>query len=492
MTGALAQASALCDLAAGLVAGTAWAPAVEDLRARLHGPLRLALAGRVKAGKSTLLNTLVGERLAATDAGECTRVVTWYRRGDSYEVRAVGPTGEASDLSFRRVDGSLLIDLDGLATEELTRIEVAWPARALDSVTLIDTPGLASLDDSNSMRTVDFFALEQDRPGDADAVIYLMRHLHRRDAEFLGAFLDRSVAGASPVNAVAVLSRADEVGACRPDAMESARRIANRYQENPEVRALCTTVVPVAALLAETGLTLREEEAAALRAIASTPDEVLEPMLWSADGFCDPPSSDVTVELRRSLLLRLGMYGLSLATAEIRAGNVTTATELSRLLVEASGLAELRSLIDGLFMPRAQLLKARSTLAGLRGLARSISSVDAGAAGRIESEVERVEVSTPEFAQLRLVHLVRSGAVGFSPDEVEELDRITAPGSTARRLGCDDGAGGDALRGSALSAVERWRSRGAGPLNDPAMTEACESMARTYEALYVEVAAPPA
>ena len=33
----------------------------------------------VKAGKSTLLNAMLGERIAPTDAGECTRLVTWYR-----------------------------------------------------------------------------------------------------------------------------------------------------------------------------------------------------------------------------------------------------------------------------------------------------------------------------------------------------------------------------------------------------------------------------
>ena len=57
-------------------------------RQRLDEPLRVAIAGRVKAGKSTLLNALVGERLAATDAGECTRIVTWYRNALGYQVVA--------------------------------------------------------------------------------------------------------------------------------------------------------------------------------------------------------------------------------------------------------------------------------------------------------------------------------------------------------------------------------------------------------------------
>ena len=46
---------------------------------RLQGPLRLAIAGKVKSGKSTLLNALIGEPLAPTDARECTKIVTWYR-----------------------------------------------------------------------------------------------------------------------------------------------------------------------------------------------------------------------------------------------------------------------------------------------------------------------------------------------------------------------------------------------------------------------------
>ena len=42
---------------------------LEAQRRRLDEPLRLALVGRVKSGKSTLLNALVGARVAPTDAG---------------------------------------------------------------------------------------------------------------------------------------------------------------------------------------------------------------------------------------------------------------------------------------------------------------------------------------------------------------------------------------------------------------------------------------
>lgn len=212
--GLIDQVAQVCQLAKTAGEGHV-ATEAEAIRARLEEPLRVAIAGRVKAGKSTLLNALVGERLAATDAGECTRLVTWYRQGPTYGVRAVLRDGTDQELRFTREGGGLEIDLGAQSTDEIEWLDVAWPSGRLARFTLIDTPGLESLDVDRSHRTKQLLGIEEEGPSQVDAVIYLMRHLHRSDAEFLDTFLDRSLARPSPVNAVAVLSRADEIGAGR-------------------------------------------------------------------------------------------------------------------------------------------------------------------------------------------------------------------------------------------------------------------------------------
>ena len=92
----------LLDSASEVYAGTPTAAQVDVLRERLHAPLRVAIAGKVKAGKSTLLNALVGEQLAPTDEGECTRIVTWYQDGTTYRVVADLRNGESRQPPFGR------------------------------------------------------------------------------------------------------------------------------------------------------------------------------------------------------------------------------------------------------------------------------------------------------------------------------------------------------------------------------------------------------
>jgi hypothetical protein len=487
--GVAERVSYLCDEAMLAMHGTPLAERITTIRQRMSDPLRVAIAGRVKAGKSTLLNALVGERLAPTDAGECTRVVSWYRQGFGYEVHALLRSGEARELRFRRDDGRLEIDLGRHAVEDIDRIDVAWPSSNLSRTTLIDTPGLASLTAGASVRTHDFLALDdEERQSEADAVLYLMRHLHKRDAEFLEAFFDSSLANASPVNAIAVLSRTDEIGAGRPDALDSAARIAERYSRDERIRALCVGVVPVAGLLAETGTTLQEHEAASLRALGRVGAGELNGMLLSVDRFMDPETSDLLAETRRELLARLGLFGVRLALARIQAGEALSAVDLSRELVEASGLNELRSLLEQHFAARAVSLKGRSALVSLRACARELAASDRNAARRLLAEIEQVEASTHAFAELRLLHLMLTGQIRISEDEQAEVNRLTGGGTLETRAGLDPDATDEQIRQAALDGIARWRQKAANPMLDRTSADAFEIAAHSYEGIYAQIA----
>lgn len=465
--------------------GTDHAESVDAVERRLDEPLRVAIAGRVKAGKSTLLNALVGERLAATDAGECTRITTWYRHGLGYRVTADTRPAGRSELSFRRTDGTLEIDLGDHAVDEIERIEVEWPSAKLISMTLIDTPGLGSVDQHASARTTDaLLDAGVESPGAADAVLYLMRHLHHADARFLEAFMDHSIAHASPVNAVVVLSRADEIGAARPDALGSARSIADRYAADPRVRELASGVVPVAGLLAETGATLRQEHFDWLAAVTRLDAGDRQRLLGSVERFRDPDLSPLSEDIREELLERFGLFGLRLAVRLIADGDVTTATGLANALLEHSGIRPLQRVLTERYGARAQVLKARSALVALRAIGVALDREAVAGGSEIVETVDRLEASSGELALLRLQHLVLAGHLALVDGELEEIERLTGEGDNATRVGLAPDAPADEVRAAAVAGIERWRARAGNPLSDRRTIEAAEIVSRAYEQIY--------
>lgn len=477
----------LLTRAAATFAGTAEEAGVRAVLDSLDEPLRVAIAGKVKAGKSTMLNALVGEELAPTDAGECTTIVTWYRHGTTYRVMLEPRTGEARQVPFRHDAGSVSVDLQGTPAEDVERLVVDWPTRRLEPITLIDTPGLGSLSEHVSERTTAFLTPGDDRVTEADAVLYLMKHLHASDVGFLEAFHDEAVSQATPVNAIAVLSRADEVGVGRLDAMESAQRIAARYRDDPKVRRLAQTVVPVAGLLAGSGSTLRQVEFEALRSLADTPPAEQEGLLLSVDRFVDlPTTAGLTSLERQALLERFGIFGIRLSTDLLRRRQVTTAGQLSAALVEHSGLNELRAVLLAEFGERRGVLKARSGLLAIETALRRLPSADDGT---LAADVERISASAHEFNELRLLNSLRTGSVVVKAADVPDMERLIGThGSTpSARLGLAPDAEKADLLSAAHAAMNTWQRRAESPMSDPSTATAARILVRTCEGMLVDL-----
>jgi len=464
--------------------GTADAGRLAALRNRLDEPLRVAIAGRVKSGKSTLLNALVGERLAPTDAGECTRIVTWYRDGQGYQVLLHPKQGRPRQARFSREDGAIEVDLAGLSPDDVEEMVVTWPSQALRTATLIDTPGIGSLSERAARRAWELLAAE-DEETPADAVLYLMKHLHAHDLEFLSAFHDTEVSRPNPVNAVGVLSRADEVGVGRLDSMASARRIARRLATDPKVRRVVQTVVPVAGLLAETAVTLTE--VAQLRRVAERPAKEAEGLLLSADRFVETmPELGLTSIEREHLLSRLGLFGVRLASTLLRRRSTSTATELAAELAERSGLNDLQDVLRSLFFERRDVLKSRSALLALDTLVRAERRPGSEA---LAAEVEEIIASAHPFNELRVLSSVRAGWVTGKAAVIEDLERlIGGSGSAAHlRLRLPADADANALSSAAAEALARWQRRAENPMTGHELAVAARVAIRSCEGMLAEL-----
>lgn len=452
---------------------------------RADEPLRVAIAGKVKAGKSTLLNALVGDELAPTDAGECTKLVTWYQHGLVYKVEAQMKTGAREQVRFEREDGAIDVDLEGRDLDSVERLMVEWPVKTLKEMTLIDTPGIASLSTEISERSHSFLAPDEEKSTPSDAVIYLLRHLHATDVSFLHSFHEDEYAQPSPINCVAVLSRADEVAVGRLDAMTSASKIARRYGEDTRLRRLVQTVIPVAGLLAQAGTGLRELEFRRLVKLADCPESETEKLLLTADRFSNAETTSGIDEVaRRALLGRLGLFGVRLAVNSIRHGDVTSTSAMATLMRDESGIDELRTTLLDVFGARRDTLKARSALLAIQRLA-----IEHDTSSDLEGRIERTVAGAHEFTELRVLNEIRSGTLALRQEDSVDIERLLGGSGTSieRRLSLPEDSGPEKQKEAIIDAIARWRERAESPLSSPSLVTASRVAVRSCEGMFVSL-----
>lgn len=426
--------------------------------ARFSEPLRLAVAGGAGSGKSTLVNALVGERV------ELDVTVTAEYRASSAPSATVYPSAAPPwELPVARVDRRLRLDPGGLDVSPTDRVVVGWPSRSLRDLILID----AAADAPDS---------------DADAMLFLLPRPQNADLQPLRTSYDNPIAGATPVNTLVVLSRADELGAGRVDALISARQISRRHRREPELRELCQDVVPIAGLVASAGRTLEEAEFDALAALAAVPRAELDSQLLSVDRFARQDSPLPGAPGTRELLLRrFGLFGVRLAVTLIRQGSDTVPT-LAAQLVQRSGFGELRDSIGLYFTDRTPVFKARSALIALEVLLR-MEPHPGGAA--LAATLDRALAGAHDFRELRLIASLRTGKVTLPEELAAEATRLVGGEGTnaAARLGLAEEPSPSEVEYLLPEVLRRWHDQAENPLLGAEERRAATVVIRSCEGL---------
>jgi hypothetical protein len=384
------------------------------------------------------------------------------------------------ELPVTRSTRGMRVDLAGRPPDHVTEIVVKWPSRTLRHMTLVDTPAVPPGDDGRTASTDKIFS-------DADALLYLTRDGRGSDLRFLHWAQDGVVASAAPVNVILVLSRADEVGGGRIDALLTGKKLARRHRRDPQVGPLCMSVVAFGGLVALAGRALTDADFAALASLAVVSRTDLEPYLLSTDRFIGaafPTAVDAAV--RQALLDRFGIFGVRLATTLIRTGCDSRA-KLSAELVRRSGLTELREAMGRYFVDRREVLKARSALAGLEMVLRA--EPRRGSA-QLLARIEQTLASAHDFRELRLLAALQDAQVKLDAELSVEAQRLIGGNGAgiAARLGLDYQASADELWSLGADALGRWQDHSEDPLLTLDQRRAARVIVRSCEGMLAELA----
>ena len=490
----------------GLPTMSALRRALEDGRDHIDGPMRVAIVGKIKAGKSTMMNALLGERLAATGTEELTFNVNWFRHGHERELIVHFKDGrppEARGLEeLRALTGRQESNRELLRS--IRHIEVRHPARLLRRFDLVDTPGLRSAFGDDERNTLEFLGLGADDLDDltvqasrgADAVLCLFsRGMGESDQALVRSFRGPALAHATPINAIGVLTKVDDYWPEHEDPFAAGARIAARLASDPAVERVFYAVLAVSGQLGFAAGTLTADELATVDELAALPAELVAKRLRYADRFAAREFEDLPVPVpeRAAVLARLGRYGVHLASSLRRAG--LAGDELRAELLERSGVRALRDLVLAHFGNRALLIKAEAAiqrgLAEAGGVRRAHDDQTRRAAGAAAAALERLFRREPAFAELDLLRCYYQDpdAYALRDGEREELLRITgeAGPTAAARLGLDERAMPSEMAAVAERRLAHWREHSLSLAADARANDAARGMASAYERIVFHV-----
>jgi actin-like ATPase involved in cell morphogenesis/WD40 repeat protein len=472
---------------------------LEGQRAKLAAPLRIALAGRVSAGKSTLVNALVKAPVAVTGKGPITMAVSVLQYADTpkwtvhYTDKSMEDVPDVDKLAAFTARAA-----DGTAPDiRVDYVQVFGAYPCLRQFDLVDTPGFDSphgQDTEEAMRAIgadaeSVITASADRLRSADAIIAVLQHaVSGPDVDVLRRFHSAGGEGFSPtaITSMAVLTKVEEYWTGSNDPLETGKKHATRVWAEPATRRMFHRVLPVCSKVAEAAAVFTGDDFGALEELATAGAATLDRRLRNVAGFIRDDTLPLSADDRKRLIGMFHRYGIWLACDLIRRG-VDNAAELRRELEDRSGMPELRRELTERFAGHAGLIKTARAVQEVNVIPERLPP---DVSDRERYEIERaIEAITdlgstePAFAEFDLLRRHYAGEIQADEADLAELERAAGEHgmSVAERLGLSPGAEPEELEQAASELLDRWSSPSAEHGPGRLLTRV---MKRRYEELY--------
>lgn len=367
-----------------------YASRIEAMLERVDQPCELAVVGRVKAGKSSFLNALLGEELAMVGETEMTATINFFKYGspkdEEHPVRVVWEDG-SEEWQTR----AFLDSLQGNTKEVLEKaskidhLEYFVKNPILNNVTLVDTPGTGSIVDEHEDRTNDYLHSGKKQlrkkhneqsvnlKNRADAVIVITERVPTNETSTLVSNLSMDT---SAFNALGVMTKIDSEFNVT---LDDWNRRSTQYAEM--LRNQLNTVIPISASIYKTVKKL-EPTGRLLEIKASLmniPADEFEEVCSSKDNFLGNAtdlndyfkSYGLSYEKRCQLVKGIDIWMTFYTIA--KALHSMPYEEAVEHLINYSGMERMKEVIEHQFLNRSRIIRCAKIVKDIHSILDEIN-----------------------------------------------------------------------------------------------------------------------
>ncbi|MBE6425297.1 MAG: dynamin family protein [Thermoguttaceae bacterium] len=344
-------------------------PTVEHLDTHLEDQCVLAIGGRVKAGKSSLINALLSEDLAKVGITATTATINEFHYRSTEDLKHLPGNIECvySSGHSEWVDREFLDSLQGQDSETLKKsrgiecLKYYLDNDILREMILVDTPGTEALVAEHTEAVENFFGMEKQvenskaRVCAADAVLYAFENVATSTAADFIEHFNQVTGGLQRI--IGVMTQVD----LTDDRLANRSEIAKNIHR--DLKDSIYTVVPVSAgIMRMLQKTEDSDILVKLHAMLQklTPQELGKLLLSENSWLCRPMES-LPAEEREGIYQQFSCpWRVFAVTAQTLSQN--SVTHAKEQLTEIAGIARLKKIIQEHLFARKRLFRYYSAI----------------------------------------------------------------------------------------------------------------------------------